>query len=147
MSSQSFETIMTKMQQHYQQIAAMVYGTYDKNVLVQSLNIMRELNNLPREQMLKVLTVVYKILRTTAGSILLRSSKNFTTAVVLKAKEFMDTIPNPVNDDINEDTVIDLAREIAKFSRVNEGVFLAHGISYTLYHSYGEEHKRGGRRG
>lgn len=134
MSSQSFETIMTNMQQYHQQIAEMVYGTYNRNVVIQSLNIIGELNNLPREQIHTVLTIVYKILSTTAGGIFMRSSKNFTTAVVLKAKEFMDTIPNPVND-----TSLGLARAISKFSRVNECIFLGHGISYTLYNGYGED--------
>jgi hypothetical protein len=134
MSSQSFETIMTTAQQHYEQIAAMTYDTYNRNVVIQSFSIINELNNFPRAQMRQVLTVVYKILSTTAGRIFMISSKNFTTAVVLKAKEFMDNIPNPVND-----TALELARAISKFSRVNEGVFLGHGISYTLYNGYGED--------
>jgi len=124
MSSQSFETIMTNIQQQYEQIAAMTSATYNRDLVIQSLNIVSELFNLPREQMLKVLTIFYKILSTTAGSIFLKTNKNLTNTMVLKAKEFMDKLPYPINND----TYIELARAISKFSRVNEGVFLGHGI-------------------
>lgn len=135
MSSQSFETIMTNIQQQYEQIAAMTSVTYNRDDVFQSLNIVSELYNLPREQMLKVLTIFYKILSTTAGSIFLKTIRNLTNTMVLKAKEFMDKLPYPINND----TYIELARAISKFSRVNEGVFLGHGISYTLYNGYGED--------
>lgn len=135
MSSQSFETIMTNIQQQYKQIAAMTSVTYNRDDVFQSLNIVSELYNLPREQMLKVLTIFYKILSTTAGSIFLKTIRNLTNTMVLKAKEFMDKLPYPINND----TYIELARAISKFSRVNEGVFLGHGISYTLYNGYGED--------
>ena len=135
MSSQSFETIMTNIQQQYEQIAAMTSATYNENDVFESLNIVSELFNLPREQMLKVLTYFYKILSTTAGSIFLKTNRNLTNTMVLKAKEFMDKLPYPINND----TSTELARAICKFSRVNEGVFLDHGISYTLYYGYSED--------
>jgi hypothetical protein len=135
MSSQSFETIMINIQQQYEQIAAMTSATYNRDLVIQSLNIVSEFFNLPREQMLKVLTIFYKILSTTAGSIFLKTNRNLTNTMVLKAKEFMDKLPEPINND----TSIELARAICKFSRVNEDVFLDHGISYTLYYGYGED--------
>jgi len=135
MSSQSFETIMTNIQQEYEQIAAMTSATYNEDDVFESLNIVDELFNLPREQMLKVLTYFYKILSTTAGSIFLKTNRNFTNTMVLKAQEFMDKLPYPINND----TYIELARAISKFSRVNEDVFLGHGISYTLYYGYDED--------
>jgi hypothetical protein len=136
MSSQSFETIMTTLQEYYEIVAQMTSETYDKDILYKSFHLVCDVTNYSREQQRTATTVFYKILSTTAGTIYLNTYKSLTVAVVEKAQEFMKSIEYTLNE--QNENAMELARTIVKFSRVNEDVFLNHGISYTLYEGFGE---------
>ncbi len=135
MSSQSFESVFTELQESYEIIAQMTFETYDKEFLYKSLALVDKIS-LKEQQ--RIATVFYEILSTTAGTIYLNDCKSLTSDVVEKAQEFMKSIEYTLNE--QDENALKLARTIVKFARVNEEVFLNHGISYTLYEGYGDEY-------
>jgi len=129
-SSQTFEYVLNTMQEYYQQIAEMTNDNYDKNVVTECLELgISEIKNFIYDQQIRILNLFYKILSTDAGSIFLTQYKNFSVIAASKAEEFMKKITNRI---MNE-TETELTRTIAKFTRVNVGVFLSHDMSYTFY--------------
>lgn len=135
MSSQSFESVFSELQESYEIIAQMTSETYDKEFLYKSLALVDKIS-LKEQQ--KIAIVFYKILSTTAGTIYMNDCKSLTSDVVEKSLEFMKSIEYTLNE--QDENTLKLARTIAKFTRVNEEVFLNHGISYTIYEGYGEDY-------
>jgi hypothetical protein len=135
MSSQSFESVFTELQESYEIIAQMTFETYDKEFLYKSLALVDKIS-LKEQQ--RIATVFYEILSTTAGTIYLNDCKSLTSDVVEKAQEFMKSIEYTLNE--QDENALKLARTIVKFARVNEEVFLNHGISYTLYEGFYDDY-------
>jgi hypothetical protein len=111
---------------------------YDEQVVIDALKIVNKLHNYSLEQQKELLTLFFKILKTTAGTIFLRANKNFARVAVNKAEEFMNIAS--LSDD---DDDIELCKAISTFFAHNDGVFCDHGfheICYSEYESYLKEH-------
>ena len=123
----------------YSQIAMfMNLHNYDEKVVIDALKIVNKLHNYSLEQQKEMLTLVFKILKTTAGTIFLRANKTFAFVAVNKAEEFMNEAS--LSDD---DVDIELCKAISTFFVNNDGVFCDHGfheINYSDYESYLKEH-------
>lgn len=76
---------------------------------------------------------MYTILNTDEGSQFLRSSRRITEILMYFACGLIEKIDNNLQIDMN------LAREISKFSRKNQDIFVEHGITFTLYYGYDDD--------
>ena len=132
-SQVDYDAKMNDMQEMYENIKSMTEETYDKNTMIESLNIISVLPDFPSQYKKSFVAMVYKILTTVAGHIFLKTYKNFTIAVMTKAEECMRKLEDTYKTDVQS---AELAKAISKFSIYNEQAFIEHGISYTTYYGY-----------
>ncbi len=127
-----FASVYSNLWKTYSDIAMfMDEDNYDEDKVIESITVLNKMEFYSRDEQKELLTLVYKILKTTAGIIFLRENKEFARCAVRKAEEFMETVCYSSSE---VDT--DLAKAIAEFFMKNDGVFCDHGfhdIDYPLY--------------
>jgi len=105
----------------------MTRETYNRKVLIDSLDIVIKMNDYTEEQRKLAMALFYKILTTKAGSIFLGCYRNFTLTAVNKAKEFIEEIHSKTSE-----VDVELRKTIAKFISSNAGIFLVFDIDYSI---------------
>jgi hypothetical protein len=128
MSSLSdFQYFITNLTYAYTLISAMTRETYNRKVLMDSLEVVIKMNDYTEEQRKLAMALFYEILSTKAGSIFLGCYRNFTLTAVNKAKEFIEEIRSKTSE-----VDVELRKSIAKFIRSNAGIFLVFDIDYSI---------------
>ncbi len=127
-----FASVWSDLWETYSDIAMfMDQDNYDADKVIEALSVINKIEFYSRDEQKELLTLIYKILKTTAGIIFLRENKEFAFSAVRKAEEFMEIVC-----DSSSETDTDLAKAIAEFFVKNDGVFCDHGfhdIDYPLY--------------
>ena len=123
---------MSVLYQYYKQITAMNKNTYDEQIILDAIRIVKELNRLSNEK--QCITIIFKILSTNSGIFFLENNEKFCIYIIKKSQEYM----NEIDTDNNVDNK--LAQAIAVFTQRNENVFANRYISYTLYYGYDEQY-------
>jgi hypothetical protein len=127
-----FSSVYNELWRTYSNIAMfMVEDNYDEDKVIEALRVINKMEFYSREEQKELLTLIYKILKTTAGIIFLRENKEFALCAVRKAEEFTETV---CYSSSKIDT--ELTKAIAEFFVKNDGVFCDHGfhdIDYPLY--------------
>ena len=127
-----FSSVWSELWKTYSDIAMfMDEDNYDADKMIEALGVINKMEFYSRDEQKELLTLIYKILKTTAGIIFLRENKEFALCAVRKAEEFTETV---CYSSTEIDT--DLAKAIAEFFVKNDGVFCDHGfhdIDYPLY--------------
>ena len=127
-----FASVWSDLWKSYSDIAMfMDEDNYDADKVIKALLVIDKMDFYSKDEKKELLTLIYKILKTTAGRIFLRENKRFAMIAVEKAEEFMETV---CYSSSKIDT--DLAKAIAEFFVKNNGVFCDHdfyNIDYPLY--------------
>ena len=120
---------MSTLQEYYQQTSAMTLDTYDRQVILEALNMIDDFIPFTYYQRRQCLTIMLKILSTTVGVFFLGTYKSLCIILLEKVDECMDTIGNSEHE---------LKETIANFIQANADVFSAHGIGFTIYFRDGQ---------
>ena len=127
-----FSSVYNELWRTYSNIAMfMEEDNYDDDKIIEALSVIDNMKFYSKDEQKELLTLIYKILKTTAGRIFLRENKEFALCAVEKAEEFIKTVCVSSSE---IDT--DLAKAIAEFFVKNDGVFCNHrfyDIDYPLY--------------
>ena len=123
-STTNFESVMATLQEYHQQISAMTLDTYDRQVLLDGLNIVDDLVPFTHYQRRQGIAIMFKILSTTAGVFFLGMHKSLCVVFLEKVEECMEVM---------DDSEHELRDIIAAFTDANIEVFCSHGIDFTNY--------------
>jgi hypothetical protein len=125
-----FLAVTTKLYQYYNQISAMTLDTYERQVLMDALNMVDDLAPFSSHQRRQGFAIMLKILSTTAGVFFLGFYKSLCKVFLEKAEECMDIV--------HRDDDYELRDIVSNFTQANADVFSAHGIACTIYFRDGQ---------
>ena len=128
-STTDFESVMSTLQEYHEQISAMTLDTYDRQVLLDALNMIDNFVPFTYYQRRQGLAIMLKILSTTAGVFFLGTYKPLCIVFLEKVEECMEVM---------DDSEHELKEIIADFTQANADVFSSHGISSTIYFRDGQ---------
>ena len=129
-SISDFLDVTTKLYQYYEQIAAMTLDTYERQVLIDALNMVDDLAQFSSHQIRQGFAIMLKILSTTAGVFFLGTYKSFCKVLLEKVEECMEIV--------DRDDDYELRDIVANFTQANADVFSAHGIGCIIYFRDGQ---------
>lgn len=127
----SSQTMMQTLEASYQEISHMTAFTYEKNKLVEAINLVLDLND--TEEKYTATEYLFKILSTRAGRIFMIHYRNFAETSARKAEEFLAQFRHAT-----EPHKVSLKNTIHTFILDSLEVFQLHNIQLERYYTQDE---------